>query len=666
MRTTRLYSAILCVIMLLTLMQTTALAADTITDVGTAAELRAALENDAGAHVRLTKDISFTTSNAADRNVGVYLGKGCYTIDLNGFALKYSYRTGGEFSDNGSPVDSGEAKLLVVNGPGTMTGGTNGLEQTDQFGTLVVNGGTFKGVMGYGIRMTGGIAYINGGNITGNFGGIEHEDGLLVLNGGEIKSVRQTGQRQPRKRGLVRDGVFTGNTVLEDVVLSVDDLTIAKGSSMRVIRGGGLIVRNSFVNNGTFTCEGGLQCIGGEGTIKPDIQGNHTPVTILFDTSFNSLEVQEKAALQIGNGATVTVTGEFFTGKNSHVDAENGTLRLFGSIDHRGRADGVPELDAGNGGNGPRDFVRETEAAMRLKALGLFQGVGTNPDGSTNFDLTRAPSRTEALVMLIRLLGKDDEANGGSWKHPFIDVPGWANEVVGYAWEKGLTKGISATEFGTGRATAQMYLTFVLRALGYADAPGFQFTWDQPEEVARSVGILPDSVHRDDFMRADMVLISEAALSAKLHDSGITLLEKLVSEGAITPPEQSGLPEDLTAPGLVSVTLTRDEILDVTGLALGGGKEIILNDFTLTLTGELRVTDDLYLDIHPGEGLSGGGIDMSALRFDLSHLPQGLTGEMSFIEIHPVTMVSLPPQGGGIVVHKLPDMLTVISCVLGQ
>lgn len=665
MRTTKLFAAILCVAMLLTLMPLKATAADTITEVGTTAELRAALENDAGAHVRLTKDISFTTANAADRDVGVYLGEGCYTIDLNGFTLGYSYRTGGEFSDNGSPIASGEAKLLVVNGPGSMNGGTHGLEQNNQFGTLVVNGGTFKGVMGYGIRMTGGIAYINGGTIGGNFGGIEHADGVVVLNGGEVKSVRQTEQQPPKKRGLVKDGVFTGSTVLEDVVLSVDDLAIAKGSSMKVTRGGGLIVKKSFVNNGAFTFESGLQSIGGQAVIKPDTQGNHTPVNIYFDTSFSSLAIREKAALHIGNGATVTVTGAFSTGKDSSVEVESGALRLLGSIDHKGRADGVPELEPGGGYSG-RDFVRETEAALRLKALGLFHGVGTNPDGSTNFDLARAPSRTEALVMLIRLLGKDAEANGGSWKHPFNDVPRWANEEVGYAWEKGLTKGSSATTFGTGTASAQMYLTFVLRALGYSDAAGGQFTWDKPEELARSVGILPESVHLDNFLRADVVLISEAALSARLKDSDMTLLEKLTSEGAVTPPGESEFAKALTAPGLVSVTLTHDETLDVTDLALGGGKEIILNGFTLTLTGELRVTDDLYLDVYPGDGLSGGGIDLSTLRFDLSHLPQGLTGEIPFMEIHPVTMVGLPQQKNDIVVHELPDMLIVISCVLEQ
>ena len=665
MKKIRICSTILCAIMLFALLPTAAGAAGVVTDVSTVAELRAALEHDAGAHVRLIKDISFTTANAADRDVGVYLGEGCYTIDLSGHTLKYSYRTGGEFSDNGSPVASGEAKLLVVNGPGSMNGGTHGLEQNNQFGTLVVNGGTFKGVMGYGIRMTGGIAYINGGSVTGNFGGIEHADGVIVLKGGEVKSVRQTEQRPPQKRGLVKGGVFTGSTVLEDVVLSVDDLTIAPGSSMKVTRGGGLIVKNNFVNNGAFIFESGLQSIGGEAAIKPDAQGNHTPVNIYFDTSFSSLAIQEKAALRIGNSATVTVTGAFSSGKDSLVDAENGTLRLLGSIDHKGHADGVPELDAG-GGDSERDLVRETEAALRLKALGLFQGVGTNPDGSTNFDLARAPSRTEALVMLIRLLGKDAEANGGSWKHPFTDVPGWANEEVGYAYEKGLTKGSSATEFGVGTASAQMYLTFVLRALGYSDAAGGEFTWDKPEELARSVGILPEGVHLEDFLRADVVLISAAALSAKLKDSDITLLEKLTSEGAVTPPGESEFAKALTAPGLVSVTLTRDETLDVTGLALGGGKEIVLNDFTLTLTGELRVTDDLYLDVYPGEGLSGGGIDMSALRFDLSHLPQGLTGEIPFMEIHPVTSFWLPQEGGGIVVREVAVNYFVISCVLGS
>lgn len=50
------------------------------------------------------------------------------------------------------------------------------------------------------------------------------------------------------------------------------------------------------------------------------------------------------------------------------------------------------------------------EAAQTLYELGLFSGTGANPDGSPNFDLDRAPTRQEAITMLVRLLGKEEDA----------------------------------------------------------------------------------------------------------------------------------------------------------------------------------------------------------------------------------------------------------------
>ena len=44
-------------------------------------------------------------------------------------------------------------------------------------------------------------------------------------------------------------------------------------------------------------------------------------------------------------------------------------------------------------------------AAQKLHAMGLFQGVGTNADGTPDFDLDRTPTRVEGIVMLVRLLG---------------------------------------------------------------------------------------------------------------------------------------------------------------------------------------------------------------------------------------------------------------------
>lgn len=92
-----------------------------------------------------------------------------------------------------------------------------------------------------------------------------------------------------------------------------------------------------------------------------------------------------------------------------------------------------------------------TEAAETLYGLGLFQGTGTDAAGRPNFDLERAPTRAEAVTMLVRLLGKEDAARAGAWQTPFTDVADWAKPYVGYAYANGLTDGVDPTHFGGGR-----------------------------------------------------------------------------------------------------------------------------------------------------------------------------------------------------------------------
>lgn len=167
--------------------------------------------------------------------------------------------------------------------------------------------------------------------------------------------------------------------------------------------------------------------------------------------------------------------------------------------------------------------------AVNLKTLGLFKGVS-----DTNFDLNREPTRIEAVVMLIRLLGKDAEAKNGTWTHSFTDVPQWANNYIGYAFSKGLVKGSSDTKFGTGTATAQALLTLVLRALGYSDAQGADFTYSDPFTLAKSIGVLPDFVDTKDFLRADSVIIMYASLCATIKGTSGTLADKLISDGVFT------------------------------------------------------------------------------------------------------------------------------------
>jgi len=176
------------------------------------------------------------------------------------------------------------------------------------------------------------------------------------------------------------------------------------------------------------------------------------------------------------------------------------------------------------------DINMAQKKAEALKKLGLFKGVS-----ETDFALDRAPTRIEAMVMLIRTLGKEAEALDVGGKHPFTDVPAWADKYIGYAYEKGLTKGVSATSFGTGDAGSDMYLTFMLRALGYNDSAG-DFSWDAPDALAKAVGILPDDVDTVNFLRSDVVLVSWASLEARLKGSSQSLAFKLIEEGVFTKP----------------------------------------------------------------------------------------------------------------------------------
>ena len=184
----------------------------------------------------------------------------------------------------------------------------------------------------------------------------------------------------------------------------------------------------------------------------------------------------------------------------------------------------------GDGGSGGVD-ARTEQLAEALKTLGLFKGT------DKGFELERQPSRVEAVVMLIRLLGKETEALSGSWTHPFDDVPVWegdmANKYVGYAYQNGLTNGISATKFGTGAATAQMFATFVLRALGYNDSAAkgaVDFTYSGAVQYATERGLIAGQGDVDGFNRGACVRMMEAALRQRKNNGDI-LWRELAADG---------------------------------------------------------------------------------------------------------------------------------------
>jgi len=125
--------------------------------------------------------------------------------------------------------------------------------------------------------------------------------------------------------------------------------------------------------------------------------------------------------------------------------------------------------------------------------------------------------------------------------------------------------------------------------------------------------------------------------------------------------EHNELTTSLTTSGNTTVTLTSDETTDITGIELDGRKEIILNNYTLTLKGKYSVSQNAVLDIKPGEGFTKGAIDMSGLTFDLSSLPVEVPPELPLVEIRPGITIIEPQYTEGVNLREFPGMLTVIQ-----
>lgn len=169
-----------------------------------------------------------------------------------------------------------------------------------------------------------------------------------------------------------------------------------------------------------------------------------------------------------------------------------------------------------------------TNCADSLHEMGLFQGT------QNGYDLDRTPTRAEAAVMLVRLLGKEDEAKALTYTAPFTDLKGWEKPYVQYLYSNGLANGTNRTTFNpTGKCTAQMYAVFLLRALGYSDTTDFSYA--NAIETAREQGIYDTGIiNVQNFLRDDAAAASYTVLSVSPKNSEGTLLDQLVSENAIT------------------------------------------------------------------------------------------------------------------------------------
>lgn len=205
--------------------------------------------------------------------------------------------------------------------------------------------------------------------------------------------------------------------------------------------------------------------------------------------------------------------------------------RLFALLTACVLAMGLLAVPAAASGSSPES----TGHADKLASLHLFRGT------ANGYNLDAAPTRLQGLIMLIRLLGLEDEALACTDPNPFTDVTGTGDRYAAYAYANGLTKGTGANTFTPSRTLSPSnYVTFLLRALGYDDSRG-DFAAGQSLAYAASAGLMTSdagtALASVTMNRGDLVDLSYAALTCRMKGGAQTLAEKLRDDGVFTAAE---------------------------------------------------------------------------------------------------------------------------------
>ncbi len=175
-------------------------------------------------------------------------------------------------------------------------------------------------------------------------------------------------------------------------------------------------------------------------------------------------------------------------------------------------------------------FVQASEAVSVLSRLGMIKGDGSG------YQLDRAITKQESLVMLVRLAGLEAAAQSDNGEGcPFSDVADWAMGYASQAYQNGLVFGEGDNVLGANSQTnARAFLTFTLRMLGYSDSLG-DFTYHDAVAFAEEIGLI-GAEYSDPtyiFLREDAFLICYTALITPRTGTSEKQIEYLIRTGAI-------------------------------------------------------------------------------------------------------------------------------------
>lgn len=112
----------------------------------------------------------------------------------------------------------------------------------------------------------------------------------------------------------------------------------------------------------------------------------------------------------------------------------------------------------------PDSVKNQKMSGQILQDLNIIKGT------ESGLEEDKPLNREQAIVILIRLLGLEKEAQAFEAYGQFSDVPKthWAAKYVDFAYQKGLTNGIGNNLFGVGQpVNRKIMATYMLRALDY-------------------------------------------------------------------------------------------------------------------------------------------------------------------------------------------------------
>lgn len=242
------------------------------------------------------------------------------------------------------------------------------------------------------------------------------------------------------------------------------------------------------------------------------------------NVTFSGAVVDVTAGTTITSGSALTVNHRYLVAEDTTADFTVTTKTAV--VDYQG-----------NYAFRYSDSTDYNAIATALKTLNLFKGSYTGY--GEGYDLEVAPTRLQALIMFIRVLGEENEALAYTGTTPFTDIAAGtqSEKYVGYAYSKGYTNGYSATTFRPSqKVTAGQYMEFILRALGYSSSANTDLSGTLNNAYTNGVITAGEltALQSGTFLRADLVYVSYYALDAWVAGTGLTLRDTLMNKGTFS------------------------------------------------------------------------------------------------------------------------------------